>query len=543
MGVLTGAEFVHIPMEALKKATMEEMEAYLVYMAEYAKDNEDDWNHWLNIFFHEVISSDFSDAHARFYDWVWNIEAGVRPQSSWVSIWPRGYAKSSSLEMAVAALAAMQKRKYCLFVSGTLDQAEDHVAAIAALLSNPMIARAYPQLGTPKVSKEGNTAGWRRDRLVTSTGFVIDALGMDSSARGAKFEDQRPDLIAIDDIDSESDSELVTEKKVKIITQKLIPAGAPDVAFIFVQNMVHKRSVFARLASHNEEGEPPRADWLKKRIVDGPIPAVRDMEIRFEDGHYKIVDGKPSWPARFDIPKCQELMDDMGYTAFLAECQHETTAADGDIFSHLVFKRIDESMLPKIKRTVVWIDPAVTSTDVSDSMGIQIDSLGVDKKIYRRYSWESRGTPYATVKKAVLAAIEYKADVVGIETNQGGIIWREVYDQVIEEIRKETAENGGDFFRKMPRYKEIKATSSTGSKVERAERMLADYERDTFRHVEGTAEVLEASLRRFPKVKPFDLVDAAVWSWAELAGPLNKRKVKMTSTAKRQLNPQNWSGA
>jgi len=44
--------------------------------------------------------------------------------------------------------------------------------------------------------------------------------------------------------------------------------------------------------------------------------------------------------------------------------------------------------LPKFTKIVVWVDPAVTSTDQSDSQGICAGAMGVDNKKYILYSWE-----------------------------------------------------------------------------------------------------------------------------------------------------------
>jgi len=54
-------------------------------------------------------------------------------------------------------------------------------------------------------------------------------------------------------------------------------------------------------------------------------------------------------------------------------------------------------------------------------------------------------------------------------------------------------------------------------RVERNQRMLADYERGNVIHVRGTHRALERALKRFPLTKPFDLVDAAYWSWRDMS--------------------------
>ncbi len=62
------------------------------------------------------------------------------------------------------------------------------------------------------------------------------------------------------------------------------------------------------------------------------------------------------------------------------------------------------------------------------------------------------------------------------------------------------------------------SAGATGrSKAARAALMLQDYERGRFVHVLGDHALLERALRRFPLKKPFDLVDAAYWSWRSLS--------------------------
>ena len=68
----------------------------------------------------------------------------------------------------------------------------------------------------------------------------------------------------------------------------------------------------------------------------------------------------------------------------------------------------------------------------------------------------------------------------------------------------------------VPRFRSDKAGAGHGPKAHRAGQMLADYERAAIVHVVGTHETLERALRRFPRTKPLDLVDASYWSWRDL---------------------------
>jgi hypothetical protein len=158
-----------------------------------------------------------------------------------------------------------------IYVSGTQDQADKHVASSAALLESDGIERFYPDHAKPKIGKHGNRRGWRRNRVWTAGGFAIDALGLDVAARGLKLEEQRPDFIVLDDIDGKHDSVQVTAKKLETITHTILPAGSEDVAVLAIQNLILRRGVFTQLADGT-------ADFLVDRILSGPFPAIDGFE-------------------------------------------------------------------------------------------------------------------------------------------------------------------------------------------------------------------------------------------------------------------------
>src|SRR5262249_10623291 len=157
---------------------------------------------WLRALFPSYVRAPFAERHHRFWRWVWALELDVRPTTTPVLIWPRGGAKSTSVELACVMVGARRQRRYVWYLSGTQAQADVHLGNVARLLESDSIARHYPRLGERKLGKYGNSQGWRRERVWTSDGFVVDGLGLDVAARGVKLDEQRPDLIVIDDIDN-----------------------------------------------------------------------------------------------------------------------------------------------------------------------------------------------------------------------------------------------------------------------------------------------------------------------------------------------------
>ena len=472
---------------------------------------EADWRAWLLTLLPEYVSDPqgrpvpFAAHHEALWDWAWAIRRGVRPRP-FVAIWPRGGAKSTSAELACVALGARGARRYGLYVCETQDQADDHVGNVAAMLESPEVGRWYPDLAARALGKYGTPKGWRRNRLRSAAGFTLDAIGLDVAARGAKLDEDRPDLMVFDDLDGELDAVETTARKIKALTRKLIPAGTADLAVLAIQNLVHADSIFARLADG-------RADFLANRIVSGPHPAVRDLAVERRDGKYVIVAGTPTWVGQ-DLEACRALMDDIGYSAFRTEAQHEVEELAGGLFEGVAFRHCGPREVPDLVRAAVWVDPAVTDGDDADAMGIQADGIDARGTLYRLWSWERRASPSEALKLALLKAVELGADHVGVETDQGGDTWLSVYREAWQALVA-----SGDVEEGTPRpaFRAEKAGAGYGPKVHRASQMLADYEKaGKIVHVLGTHAVLERALRRFPIRKPYDLVDAAFWSWQAL---------------------------
>lgn len=264
-----------------------------------------DWRSWLADRFPAYIAYPFAPRHERFWEWVWAIERGTRPLP-FIGIWPRGGAKSTSAELACVAVAARKARRYGWYICETQDQADDHVANAATLFESAGFDRA--------VNKYGTSKGWRRNRIRTAD-FTLDALGLDVARRGAKLDEQRPDWMVVDDVDSEGDTQATTDKKILTITRKLLPAGTSDLAVLGIQNLVHAHSIFSRFVDG-------RADFLTDRVVSGPEKAVIDLDYTTVNGEPVILSGTPTWQGQ-DLRMCEQQMRTWGLSSFLSESQQE----------------------------------------------------------------------------------------------------------------------------------------------------------------------------------------------------------------------------
>jgi hypothetical protein len=320
------------------------------------------WRRWLDALFPSYVRAEPAPRHADFWDAVWAIEPDSDPDP-FVGIWPRGGAKSTSVELGATSLGLRGKRRYGIYIRDTQERADDSVQNIGAMLESSAVERYYPEHAERRVTKFGQSKGWRRNRLRTAGGFTIDALGLDVAGRGAKLEEQRPDLLIFDDIDGRHDSPHVTEKKLTTIKESLLPAGTANVAVFLIQNLIIPRGVVARLADGS-------ADFLARRRMSGPEPAVFGLktENRLNEALGRVMpvitEGRASWKGQ-DLAACQRLLDKIGLRSFERECQHNVKDREGALWTSA---QIDATRTTKraerYKRIVVGIDPSGGGTEI-----------------------------------------------------------------------------------------------------------------------------------------------------------------------------------
>lgn len=419
---------------------------------------------------------------------MWAIKKGIRPQP-FVAIWSRGGAKSSSAELAASVTGMRGLRKYIVYLSATQDQADKHVATIAGQLESAGVERALNQYGSSK--------GWRRNRLRAAEGFTIDALGLDTGARGIKIDDTRPDFIILDDIDDRHDTPETTQKKIETLTDTVLSAGSIDCAVLGAQNLIHANSIFARLADG-------RADFLSDRIVSGPHPAIKNLTYEVRSGDVVITGGEPTWEGQ-DLVACQGLIKTAGPSSFFRENQHEVAETVGALWTRELIEALRVTTVPQLRRIGVGVDPEATSTEGSAETGIIAAGLG---PCYCKGYWEEhafvledasqRATPNGWAKGAVTCYNKYQSDVLVAEDNNGG----EMVEYTISTI---------------PGAPPVKRIHASRNKQARAEPIASLYSEHKVHHLGMFPELEKQQVTWVPgKGKSPDRIDAAVWILTEL---------------------------
>jgi len=157
---------------------------------------------------------------------------------------------------------------------------------------------------------------------------------------------------------------------------------------------------------------------------------------------------------------------------------------------------------PELVRIVVAVDPPVTSTAGSDSCGIVVAGLGVDKRAYVIADRTVQGREPAIWAKAAVAAYhDHEADAIVVETNQGG-------DLLVQ------------MFRSIDALVPVKKVYASRGKYVRAEPVSILYGEGRVVHV-GEFPELERQMCDFAADglshgKSPDRLDALVWAITEL---------------------------
>ena len=205
------------------------------------------------------------------------------------------------------------------------------------------------------------------------------------------------------------------------------------------------------------------------------------------------------------------IMQDMTDLAYRQEILAEDLEdVPGALWTHAMLdrNRVLLGQVPDLVRVGVALDPAATSQQTSDEMGIVAGGRGIDGHGYVLRDASLRGTPTACARTAILLYDELEADIMVGEVNNGGEWIGTVIQLVAENMYRE-----GERKTKMVNYKMVHASRG---KQTRAEPVAVFAQQDRWHHV-GLFPALEDQMTHWlPGMPSPDRMDSAVWLGTEL---------------------------
>lgn len=170
--------------------------------------------------------------------------------------------------------------------------------------------------------------------------------------------------------------------------------------------------------------------------------------------------------------------------------------------------RVNPAQVPQLVRVAIALDPATTSQETSNEMGIVAGGRDVRGQGYVMQDASAIGTPMACARRAIQLYDDLKADVIVAEANNGGDWIGTVLELVARDMHRNQERSSATIH-----YKKVHASRG---KHTRAEPISALYERHLVHHVGMFAQLEDQMTHWVPGMDSPDRLDAAVWLCTEL---------------------------
>lgn len=250
-----------------------------------------------------------------------------------VRAWSRELAKSTRAMMEDLKLMLTGKAKFKVEVSASYDKAVALLLPyIINLESNQRIINDY--------GEQKKLGSWEEGFWVTKSGFGLVAIGAGQSPRGLRLEDYRPDILDIDDIDTDEDcrNPKIIQQKWAWIEQALIPtlsvSGKKRVRF--------NGNIIAKYCCITEAIK--KADHVD-------IVNIRDKN------------GKSTWPQKNSESDIDYTLSKISYISQQKE-YFNNPITEGSVFVKMHYK--DMPLLSAYKFLVCYIDLSYKSSTRND---------------------------------------------------------------------------------------------------------------------------------------------------------------------------------
>lgn len=335
---------------------------------------------------------------------------------------PRECGKSTwwFLILPLWAAANGHSRFVAAFAHATA-QAEKHLGTFRhEVETNDLLKLDYPELCAPARRRSGTTVSDRSGMIQQASGFTFAARGIDTAVLGMKVNTDRPDVLILDDVepDEANYSPDLAEKRLGTITDSIFPLNI-YARVVFVGTVTMPGSIMHQLVKAAQGVET--ATWIKDEDV--------------KPTHYRAIstndDGteRSLWPTKWPLEFLQSIRHTRSYAK---NYDNDPMARDGIYWTREDFSEHYGTFA--CTRTLLVVDPAVTSKAKSDFTGIAVVGFcpGKEPRVLIKHAVGVRFSPEELrqhiVTKILVEFPEVKAILV--ETNQGGDLWAGVFHDI-----------------------------------------------------------------------------------------------------------------
>ena len=299
---------------------------------------------WIKYFFPKYAKYDFAKFHVKAINRILG-----NPEWFEVLSWSRELAKSTIVMFCVMYLTLTKKKSNVILASATQDSAEKLLKPYKANFeANGRIKAFY--------GEQVNIGNWTDSEFVTKGGAAFYAIGAGNAPRGSRNESIRPDILLVDDFDTDKDCRNpdIIDKKWQWWEKALYPTRSVSepTLIIFCGNIIAKDTCVARAGQMADH-------WDVVNIVDK--------------------NGLSSWPEKNTPEQIARIRRSISNASFQGEYMNNPVT-EGSVFHNLTYSKIPK--LSKFKFLVIYGDPAYSNTKNKASSTKAVWLIGKLKNVY-----------------------------------------------------------------------------------------------------------------------------------------------------------------
>ncbi len=295
-----------------------------------------------------------------------------------VRAWARSLAKTARTRMEVCYLVATRKKRAVILASNSQENAERLLAPYRAFFEfNDRLRNDY--------GEQKNIGSWTAEEFTTRDGAYFRALGNGQSPRGTNNAELRPDVLLIDDFDTDSDCrnpDMVTQKW-NWIEEALLPTReiCDPLLVIFCGNIIAEDCCILKAIEKADH-----SDVINLRMVNVNKPnPVEDYER-----------GTSAWPQKNSEKAIDRVLSKVSMKAGLGEYFNYPTT-EGTTFGEVAWGKCPP--LTRFPFLVAYADPATSNKDNKASCTKALVLLGLlEGKFYVLNCFVDRATTDAFIQ-------------------------------------------------------------------------------------------------------------------------------------------------
>lgn len=406
---------------------------------------------------------------------------------------PRGIGKSKIAEMKCCKDIAFGMARFIVYISKSEALASMRTENIKReMLANQKIRDVFGSIKIAEGAELGLDESFSKKSWVAFPGSkratLIMPRGCGQQVRGLMWNNRRPDLIIVDDMEDtkEIQSEVQRDKWWTWLLSDVLKCVSqiddmPSKIF-YVDTLKHQDAILWRLFSSS--------DW---EIIRAPIC---DDEFNSLAPHFRSTESIKKEAAEYR----EKGRMDIFYLENMVQAGGDETRA----FKEAMFKHYQEGAPPPGSDTpleyqedlvnIVFIDPAKTVTPTANYTAIVLGGFStLHKRIYLRRIIKERLTPSDLYKKAIDLAADARAQAIAVEVTS-------LNEFITQPLRQAIADSGYPI--------ELIELKAKVDKIGRAGAMHEYYAKGQVYHSMQAAGYIEPNLMSWPYCAEWDVIDA-----------------------------------